>query len=54
MTAESHYPERSYCRVIDASLETINIMLSPNISKPYTAISDLLDSNVSPLTGYNY
>lgn len=54
MTAELHYLERSYYHVIDASLETIDIMLSPDILKPYTAISNLLDSDASPLTGYNY
>lgn len=54
MTAESHHPEQSYCRVMDASSETIDIMLSPNISKPYTAISDLPDSDASPLTGHNH
>ena len=35
---------------MDASSETIDIMLSPEISEPYTAMSDSPDSDASPPT----
>lgn len=34
------YPERPQCPVMDASSETIDIMLSPYISELHTAMSD--------------
>ena len=33
---------------IDTSLETINVMLSPDMSEPSTAITDSPDSDASP------
>ena len=36
---------------METSLETINVMLSPDISEPYTAMSDPRDSDASPPTG---
>lgn len=35
---------------MDESLETIDIMLSPDMSKPHVAMSDLPDSDASPST----
>lgn len=35
---------------MDTLLETINVMLSPDMLEPYTVIGDSLDSDVSPLT----
>ncbi len=53
-TAVPHLPERPQCPVMDASSETIDIMLSPDMSKPYTAMSDSLDSDASPPTGRDH
>jgi hypothetical protein len=50
-TAVLHLPERPQCTVMDASSETIDIMLSPDMSNPHTAMSDLPDSDASPPTG---
>jgi hypothetical protein len=49
-TAVPHHPERPQCPVMDDSSETIDIMLSPDMSEPHTAMSDSPDSDASPLT----
>ena len=38
---------------MDGLSETIDIMLLPDMSKPYTALSNPLDSDASPRTRYN-
>jgi len=53
-TAVPHLPERPQCPVMDASSGTIDIMLSPDMSKPHTAMSDSPDSNASPPTGRDH
>ena len=49
-TAVLYHRERPQCPVMDASSETVDIMLSPDISKPHTAMSDSPDSDASPPT----
>ena len=50
MTAIPHHPERPLCPVMDDSSETIDIMLSPDMPEPHTAMSDSSDSDASPPT----
>ena len=52
--AVSRHLERFQRPDMDTSLETINVMLSPDMPEPYTAISDPRDSDASPPTGRDH
>ena len=54
MTAVPRRLERFQRPDMDTSLETINVMLSPDMSEPYTAMSDPRDSNAGPPTAYRH
>ncbi len=49
-TAVPHHPERPLCPVMDESSETIDIIFSPDMSEPHTAMGDSPDSDASPPT----
>ena len=49
-TSVSSHPERPQRPDMDTSSETINVMLSPDMSEPHHAMSDSGDSDASPPT----